>query len=518
MIASNRKLSRLPIHVFEILITRPPHEARNDKPDHLKMAICNRLRKFPVKSSHMKQYGRSSTTTTASIKTVGQLLRCTKITLLLALDPILTYEEIGIFLDRVCRQCTPTPISALEIMHKTLDRDVMDQTVKTRSLQQQRGWRNETKAFTSSTNPNISASSFGNQVRCIPTGLSSLDEVLRGGIRTTTVTEVVGKPGMGKTQLAFQLCVMAARYNQGSIYIDTERKMSPSRLREMGLEWRKRSTVCSSHNYEENAQTKGSAFSYNLSATHLSSNSQPLSQSQIQHDSTEDAALANTIGAYKSAEQLLGNLTIYNPKSTAELQERLALLEDEILQRNQIANEQFTDTERQNDDDRIYKYPVRLLIVDSIAAPMRRDFGTDAAPQRAAAIFQCAQTLKRLADQLHLAVVVINQVGSTSTDLFSVGTGSGDGVLSGCDPFSASRAALGTSWHHCVTTRLEMDSSGAIAPNREMEMGVNVPICPQQTIIRRISVRKSGLTPFVTIPFEIATLGIGDYSGGRSQR
>lgn len=105
MIATNRKLSRLPIQIFENLITRPLPAQTISEEEHaaaaaaerLKTTICNRLRKFSIvikqssfRNTHYNYHARS---TTGSIKTVGQLLRYSKMTLLLALDPILTYGK-----------------------------------------------------------------------------------------------------------------------------------------------------------------------------------------------------------------------------------------------------------------------------------------------------------------------------------------------------------------------------------------------------------------------------------------
>ena len=57
---------------------------------------------------------------------------------------------------------------------------------------------------------------------------------LRGGFACGNISELVGRAGVGKSQLALQLCIMAARYNhQTSIYIDTEQKLSIARLQEM---------------------------------------------------------------------------------------------------------------------------------------------------------------------------------------------------------------------------------------------------------------------------------------------
>ena len=197
------------------------------------------------------------------------------------------------------------------------------------------------------------------------------------------------------------------------------------------------------------------------------------------------------IGAFKPPEHLLDNLTVHNANSTKDLLATLSSLEDEILQRNEIASNASNDE----------KYPVRLLIVDSIAAPMRRDFGADSAPQRSAAIFQCAQTLKRLADQHHLAVVVINQVGSA--DLGGNANGGG-GARSIQDALLSSRAALGTSWYHCVSTRFVLENSnhqGTAAEAASNMHGVSATA-------RQLSVVKSHSVGYVEVPFHISKVGI----------
>ena len=92
MIASNRKLSRLPLHIFDNLLTRSAAQTDDDEnaAATLKAAICSRLKRFPTVTV-AKNGSRSSST--ASIKTVGQLLQFPKYSLMVALDPLLTYGE-----------------------------------------------------------------------------------------------------------------------------------------------------------------------------------------------------------------------------------------------------------------------------------------------------------------------------------------------------------------------------------------------------------------------------------------
>ena len=392
------------------------------------------------------------TTALCSINTIGQLLRQSKYTIMLALDPILTYEEVEIFFERVCSQCAPKPSRVLQLFRAT------------------------TKTGNAKMPIDTDCVTFGNQMRQLPTSLPSLDRILGGGVRLASVTELVGRSGVGKTQLAFQLCITAAKFNQGAIYIDTEKKLSLERLGEM-------------------------------------------SEQRRVHNENDD-----TIGSFKPGEIVLDNLTLHQPGNSEELLQVLDELEYEILIRNQKAGGMTSEPDKYETNDRANtrsgvvhgKYPVRLLIVDSIAAPMRRDFGSDSAPQRAAMVFQCAQKLKRLADQLHMAVVVINQVGS------------GEGGVGASNPSNDAaardfgsehqhhapmRAALGTSWHHCVSTRLSLETRPVDAIDRSKDS--NGRTYPQQetmqsnfSSMRKIAVTKSNKIEYGETYFKITTMGV----------
>lgn len=75
------------------------------------------------------------------------------------------------------------------------------------------------------------------QLVTISTGSKKFDEMIGGGIKAGHVTEIYGKPGCGKTQLAMQLCVNLYKQNSEykSVYIDTENSFSIKRIREMSI-------------------------------------------------------------------------------------------------------------------------------------------------------------------------------------------------------------------------------------------------------------------------------------------
>jgi len=62
------------------------------------------------------------------------------------------------------------------------------------------------------------------------TGSDSIDKLLGGGYRAGTLTELFGKSNSGKTQLAMQAILVAARDGMKSLYIDTEGAFRPERV------------------------------------------------------------------------------------------------------------------------------------------------------------------------------------------------------------------------------------------------------------------------------------------------
>ena len=239
----------------------------------------------------------------------------------------------------------------------------------------------------------------------VPTGLPTLDACLRGGIPVGSVAELVGRAGVGKTHLAQQLVVSAATAGGGAIYVDAERRLSLPRLREIALE-----------------RTRASG---------------------------PDPSRAGD-----SAQRVLENVTIHRPLATSELLDVLDRLGEEIILRNSEARKEAETDDR----DPARRLPVRLVVIDSIAAPVRRDFeigsSSYAAAHRASAIFQIARRLKRLAHDHRLAVVVVNQVGSGHDS--SRRDYQRNRTLD-IDDDGEFTASLGTAWQYCATTRVVLE-------------------------------------------------------------
>jgi replicative DNA helicase len=92
---------------------------------------------------------------------------------------------------------------------------------------------------------------------------------------------------------------------------------------------------------------------------------------------------------------------------------------------------------------------VRLVIVDSIAALLRYEYGTGTSQmvERSRVLFSQANQLKQIADQLQVVVVVINQVSDYIDDSRLV-----------LSDFASHKKrvvpALGLAWSNCVNSRL----------------------------------------------------------------
>ena len=233
----------------------------------------------------------------------------------------------------------------------------------------------------------------------------------------------------------------------GSIFIDSENKLSLPRLQEIAIE---------------------------RSASHL--------HPQI------------------SASLTMENVSIHQVQSTKELLDRIDELRAEIDHRNSLA-ESFQSSESGS----IRGLPVRLIVIDSIAAPIRRDYdmmganGGSTAAQRASAIFQIARRLKQLAYDHGIAVVAINQVGGLARSQGGKDVGEG----------SEFTASLGTAWQYCVSTRIVLEHD-------EDPHQLRVHECPQQGNVspaaRMATLSKSLVSSRTSLSFQLTKMGLSELS------
>ena len=404
---SNKSISSLETSLFKGLISQPRlraiQTARATKDEE---KYAEELRQQIITKLLKKNAGQS-------ITTLGDVLMLTPTALLRILDPCLTYVECRRLIARIRQTCAIQPVNALDVMRR--------------------------KNY---------ANSLSNGK--LSTGLPNLDNQLRGGFPVGSITEIVGRAGAGKTHLSQQLCVLAASSGDGgTIYIDTENKMSVVRLKELALE-----------------------SSYKRRKTEIT-----------------------TFDRRNPEELVLENVTVHSSRTTRELLDVLNGLEEEIILRNDEADEcrRSGNEPGSQSNVRVQRLPVRLLIVDSIAAPLRLDYASpNSAVHRASAIFEIAQKLKQLADNYQFAVVVTNQVGG---GYGRSGNGQRNDSLDMNDgEFTGS---LGTVWQHCISTRVVLEHNND--PNK-MDQG--------RDLIRIARITKSLLSKNAQFNFEVTQQGV----------
>jgi RAD51-like protein 1 len=315
--------------------------------------------------------------------------------------------------------------------------------------------------------------------------MKSLDTCLRGGFPIGSITEIVGNAGVGKTQLAMQLCFQAASLGQGSIYIDTERKMSLPRLEQICRE----------------------------------------KTNNLQNDEID---LNNGLMTFPNPQQVLSNVVVHSPATMNQLMSVMNQLEEDIAF-NMVSMQECNHDEPETDTTCMEsslqpqqhisssRYPTRLIILDSIAALALREYSVDDAPQRVAHLFHIVQTLKRLSSQWKLAVVVINQVTGSSFSSMEPTAG----TSSSSNSSHHVHAALGSSWHHCVTTRLVLEYDHPVYPNKSRLEGNNNEGDIQKGnynnnnvevgCIRKVTVVKSNVAPYSSMFFEIQSSGLHEW-------
>ena len=306
--------------------------------------------------------------------------------------PILIVNVIYFFTEecqelrrRICVHCAAKPETALSLLRQAPGRETTSWTGH--------GNGHETEA----------------RNHIVPSGIPALDRQLNGGFRVGNVTEIYGSAGTGKTQLAMHLCVAAAtNLGLASAYIETEEKFSMERLAEIA------------------AAKSGCPFR---------STSRPKTDAETNY-------ILETPEQRQRFHQIMSQILIYDSANSADkLKNVLSAVEIEACARY--------DSNHDDDGYTARQAPLGVIVLDSIASPARRDFGKGDVASRAQFLMECANTLKRLAETLNLAVVVINHIGGTAFHNDNADV---------TDQALDATGALGNSWHHCATTRLLIEN------------------------------------------------------------
>jgi len=154
---------------------------------------------------------------------------------------------------------------------------------------------------------------------------------------------------------------------------------------------------------------------------------------------------------------LIERITIYNPTSSQQFITSLESMEEELIDRN-----------------------VKLIIVDSIAALVRKEFDFLSLTNRQTVLSKISSILKKYAETFQIPVIISNQVTTQINDKAGYIT-----------------AALGTAWAHCMNTRLVFEYSNERYPQNTENVN-----------LRHMTIAKSPVSPVVTFPYFITNSGI----------
>ena len=238
--------------------------------------------------------------------------------------------------------------------------------------------------------------------------------MLGGGFSPHEVTEIVGLPGVGKTQLAMQLCVDAAiphafgGVEGESVYVDSEGSFSPERVCGMAQE----------------LVSHLQSSSRKRSAQDMSGNSTGGGRKVLQESFTVEFVL-ESIHVMRVLDEACQAATIFSLPA--------------FLKKRQEAGKQ-----------------VKLVVIDSIAFHYR--CSTAEYQTRTKSLATIAAFLNDLAHTFHVAVVVINQmttrVGNVNANINLNPVGSVQMRVGNVKNEVRFVPALGESWAHTTTTRL----------------------------------------------------------------
>lgn len=200
--------------------------------------------------------------------------------------------------------------------------------------------------------------------RPIVTFSKSMDKLLGGGLSIGELTEIVGMPGVGKTQLAMQLCVDASLPKSyggvggEAVYIDSEGSFSPERCHSMA-----ESLV--QHVYES-AQRRASRYQNSLSETVL------------HPDEMQAASLDQRPAHYPegfTVESILNGIHVFRVHDEASQTATIRSLYGFLTMRKNLNN------------------PVRIIVIDSIAfhyrVSLNQSFSECCAERDAYITFRC---------------------------------------------------------------------------------------------------------------------------------
>jgi RecA/RadA recombinase len=357
----------------------------------------------------------------------------------------------------------------------------------------------------------------------VPLGLPGIDAALRGGLPPGLVTEVVGPPGAGKSQLCLQAAAAAAAPRgcgglaSAVLLLDAEGKFSAERLRRFAVEryerecagqpgagpeslaarareLRRRAVLVAAEAAEAATKAAEAAAAAAVAAGGGGSASDDAA--------TTAAEVAATFEAAAHAAEATADAAEADALECRSADDAARATTDRVLLLR-VTSAEGLERALAELPARAARVSARLVVLDSIAALLRTDSmvsgaggggggfdggvggGGAAHPgqlllrERAEAVGRHAALLKRCAEELRAPVLVTNQVtarpGGAADGGGGGGMGGDDNATAAPSSSSSSVAALGAKWAHAVNVRLALERWPG---GRRTALVAKSPLCP----------------------------------------
>jgi DNA-repair protein XRCC3 len=166
---------------------------------------------------------------------------------------------------------------------------------------------------------------------------------------------------------------------------------------------------------------------------------------------------------------------------------------------------------------------VKLIIIDSIAALFRFEFGSEELLVRSQIIWKLANQLKLLSDSFNIPIVIVNQVCHCNptvhkkltlikvSDVFQDNKGNNFAM----DSLNKVVPALGLSWSNCVNTRIMLSRTEKMVPiaisefSRKRKLDEDTrKLIPKEVIVRKLQVLFAPHLPNITCDFIVDPDGV----------
>ena len=285
------------------------------------------------------------------------------------------------------------------------------------------------------------------QNETLSTGCSNLDQILRGGVKTKSMTEFVGENGSGKSQLCLQLLLetVSGRRRFGddedddddddggfsAVYVTTEGQFPVERLREI---WRERRKMQRRRQWEKEKRNDKN----NNPGVREEEDAQRRRRKEEEREDEEDErrvldsiyvfqAMGNAENCWEVLRSVSTVLCSTESRSSGGDGSNSNRRSKKKKRKEKNGGEDEEDEEDEEERE-IRRKPVKLIVIDSLTAPFREDLEEDDRGKsekqrnaqrvilRAQFLYRITHLLKEFAWKHDLAVVVTNHVVDSFDD------------------------------------------------------------------------------------------------------